>query len=60
MLGSAAIATNANNGFLYMVTCAGTPTGTPTGFTGRCAFVYDTSANKIWVYNGSWRGIVVV
>ncbi len=60
VLGSAAIATNATDGFLYMVTCAGTPTGAPTGFTGRCAFVYDTSANKIWVYNGSWRGIVVV
>lgn len=55
-----AIATNATGGFLYLPSCAGTPTGTPTTFTGRNAFVYDTSANKIWVYNAAWRGILVV
>lgn len=55
----AAIATNATNGFLYLPSCAGTPTGVPTAYTGRNAFVYDTSANKLWVYNGSWRGVVV-
>ena len=57
---SAAIATNATDGFLYFPTCAGTPTGAPTANTGSAAMVYDTTANKIWVYNGSWRGIVVV
>ncbi len=58
-IGNAALATNATNGFLYIPSCAGTPTGVPTAKTGRIAMIYDTSANKIWFYNGSWRGVVV-
>ncbi len=57
---NAAIATTATDGFLYLTSCAGAPTGVPTTFTGRNAIIYDTTNNKIWVYNGSWRGIVVV
>jgi hypothetical protein len=53
--GSGSIATNATDGFLYLPTCAGTPTGTPTTQTGRVAMVYDTTGNKLWSYNGSWR-----
>lgn len=59
IINTAAIATNATNGFLYLETCAGTPTGAPTSYTGRVPMIYDTSANKIWFYNGSWRGVVV-
>lgn len=59
IINTGAVATNATNGFLYIETCAGTPTGVPTGYTGRVPIVYDTSANKIWFYNGSWRGVVV-
>lgn len=55
VIGASAIATNATDGFLYLPSCAGTPSGTPTAYTGRVAFVYDTSANKLWAYNGSWR-----
>lgn len=55
----AALSTTATDGFLYIPSCNGTPTGVPTAFTGRNAVVYDTSANKIWIYNGSWRGVVV-
>lgn len=58
-VGTAALATNAANGFLYIATCAGTPTGTPAAKTGLVAIIYDTSANKIWVYNGAWRGVAV-
>jgi len=54
VLGSAAIATNATDGFLYMVTGAGQPTGTPTAFTGRVAFYYDTTNHQLWIYDGSW------
>lgn len=57
--GSAALATNATDGFLYIPTCAGTPTGAPTAFTGRAAMIYDTTNNKWWIYNGSWRGVVL-
>jgi hypothetical protein len=59
VIGSAALATTATDGFLYIPTCAGTPTGVPTAFTGRVPMVYDTSANKFWIYNGSWRGVVL-
>lgn len=42
--------TDTNSGFLIFPTCAGTPTGTPTDGSA----VFDTSANKLWIYNGSW------
>jgi hypothetical protein len=58
-IGTAAIATTATDGFLYLTSCAGTPTGVPTAKTGRAPVVYDSTANKIWVYNGSWRGVAV-
>ena len=56
---NAALATTATTGFLYVPTCAGTPTGVPVTETGTVAMIYDTTANKIWFYNGSWRGVVV-
>jgi hypothetical protein len=59
VIGSAAVATGATGPFLYITSCAGTPTGTPTGYTGRTAIVYDTTNNKFWAYNGSWRGVVL-
>lgn len=57
-----ALATNATTGHFLITSCAGTPSGVPVLNTGSGvnAMVYDTSANKIWVYNGSWRGIVVI
>jgi hypothetical protein len=54
-----ALATNATRGFLYLPTCAGAPTGTPDTQTGTAAHVFDTTNNKLWVYNGSWKGVVV-
>lgn len=59
IVGSGALATNATNGFLYIESCAGTPTGVPTTVTGRVATVYDTTNNKFYVYNGSWRGVTL-
>lgn len=53
--GAAALATNATDGFIYMPSCAGTPSGTPTSKTGRVAFAYDTTNNKIYIYNGAWK-----
>lgn len=54
-----ALATNATNGFVYIRTCAGTPTGAPTAFTGHVAIVYDTTNNKFWAYSGSWRSVTL-
>ena len=52
----AALATTATNGFLYVPTCAGTPTGTPTAITGMAPIVVDTTNNKMYFYSGGqWR-----
>jgi hypothetical protein len=55
ILNTAAISTSATDGFLYIPTCAGTPSGTPTAFTGRIPMVYDTSAHQFWFYDGGWK-----
>ena len=56
VVGTAAIATNATDGFLYIPTCAGTPTGTPTTQTGTSPLVVDSTNNKLYFYSGgSWR-----
>lgn len=57
--GSAALATSATKGFLYLPACAGVPTGTPSGHTGTVAAVYDTADNKIYVFNGAWKSVVL-
>lgn len=56
IVGNAAIATTATSGFLYIPTCAGTPTGTPTTYTGRAPLVIDSTNNKLYFYSGgAWR-----
>jgi hypothetical protein len=55
----AALATNATNGFLYIPTSAGAPTGVPTAFTGKVAMQYDTTNNKLYVYNGAWKSVTL-
>lgn len=54
-----ALATNATNGFVYIRTCAGTPTGAPTAFTGHVAMLYDTTNNKLYCYNGAWKSVTL-
>lgn len=52
----AALATTATNGFFYIPSCAGTPTGTPTAYTGKIPLVYDSTNNILYAYsNGAWR-----
>jgi hypothetical protein len=56
VVGAAALATTATNGFLYVPTCAGTPTGTPTTHTGMAPIVVNTTNNKLYFYSGgAWR-----
>jgi hypothetical protein len=55
-IGSNNVATTATNGFLYVPTCAGTPTGTPTAKSGFAPIVVDTTNNKLYFYSGgAWR-----
>jgi hypothetical protein len=58
--GTGALATTATNGFLYVETCAGAPTGTPTAYNGRAPIVVDTTNGKLWVYyGGAWNGVAL-
>ena len=51
-----AVTTTATDGFLYIPTCAGTPTGVPTAVTGKAPLVVNTTNNKLYFYStGAWR-----
>jgi hypothetical protein len=55
-IGAGSVATTATDGFLYVPTCAGTPTGTPTAKSGYAPIVVNTTNNKLYFYSGgSWR-----
>lgn len=56
VVGAAALATSATDGFLYIPSMAGTPTGTPTTQTGTVAMVFDTTNNVLYIYDGGWLG----
>lgn len=56
VVGTAALTTTATDGFLYVPTCAGQPTGTPTSRTGTAPIVVDTTNHKLYFYSGgTWR-----
>lgn len=59
IIGTAALATTATDGFLYIPTCAGPPTGIPTPATGRVPWIYDTVNNHLYVGNGGWKKTTV-
>lgn len=59
ILNDAALSTSATDGFLYIATCAGAPSGVPTAYTGRVAMVYDTTNNKLYLYNGAWKSVTL-
>jgi hypothetical protein len=55
-VGAGTVTTSATDGFLYIPTCAGTPTGVPTAVTGYAPLVVNTTNNKLYFYSGgSWR-----
>jgi len=60
-LGTAALATTATDGFLYLDSCAGTPSGVPTSKTGRVPVVIDTTGSKLWAYiGGAWKSAALI
>lgn len=48
-----ALATNATDGFLYVPTCAGIPTGIPTTISGKSPVIVDSTNNKMYFYSGA-------
>lgn len=59
---AAAIATNAVAGMPCLPTCPGTPTGgidNTVKAAGTVPMVFDTTNNKLWIWNGTWKGVVV-
>jgi hypothetical protein len=58
--GSGAVSTSATDGFTYIPTCAGTPSGTPSTFSGKSAIIYDTTNNRFYTYNSGWQNLTSV
>lgn len=57
IMGTAAIATNATAGFLWMQACAGAATGTPAATAaGRVPMVFDSTNGRLYAYySGAWK-----
>lgn len=49
--------TTMTDGFFYMPSGAGVPTGVPTSVSGYLPFYYDSTNNYIYVYNGAWKRV---
>lgn len=49
---TSSLATTARDGFLYLPSCAGVPTGVPTAITGKVPIVVDSTNNKAYIYSG--------
>jgi len=57
---AAALATTATDGFVYIRSCNGAATGTPThAGTGRVPMVYDYANDALYVYNSAWVSVTL-
>lgn len=55
-----ALATSATAGFLAIPAMAGTPSGVPAPRTGKVLLGYDSTNNKLIIYNGAWKQTVAL
>jgi hypothetical protein len=59
-LGVGALATTATAGYWAITTCAGAPTGVPAGYTaGMVAIQFDSTNNRLYVYDGAWISVAL-
>ena len=49
--------TSMTDGFIYIPSAAGVPSGVPTGQTGRVPLYYDSTNNYLYIYNGAWKRV---
>lgn len=57
--GSTQLGAASTDGFFYLRTINGTPTGTPTAQTGTLPMAYDSVNHKLWVYDAGWKGVTL-
>lgn len=54
------LTTSSTSGFFYLGSVAGTPTAAPpTTYGGTVPMVYDSTNNKLYVYNGAWKSVTL-
>lgn len=59
--GTAALATSATDGFVHIPATSGTPTGSPTFYTGMVTMVADAPNSKLWInFGGGWKSALFV
>lgn len=51
------IATSSTDGFPFIPSVAGVPTGVPASIAGHVPIVYDRSNNRLYAYNGAWKQV---
>ena len=47
------------DGFFYIPSAAGAPSGTPTSIADHVPMYYDTTNNYFYVYNGTWKKVLL-
>jgi hypothetical protein len=55
----AGLSTAAVDGLPYIPTSTSASTSAPTGRTGTGPMVYNTAQNRLWIYNGAWRSVLL-
>jgi hypothetical protein len=53
------LATNAADGFLHIPSTQGIPTTEPNHFLGTAPLVFDTTNDRLYAWNGSWKSTMV-
>jgi hypothetical protein len=51
--------TGMTDGFIYIPSAAGIPTGVPTGGSNVVPMYYDKTNNNFYIYNGSWKKVAL-
>lgn len=57
LLGLGALTSSATSGFVYLPTSPGVPIGLPATQTGYVATEYDTTDNRLYIYNSGWSNV---